>query len=142
MTGSPITLDTASFSRGLQAWQRRFELSNDKAIRAVAMRLFENIIRRTPVDTGWARANWYPSLNKRIDPPSGNAPAGVSGLPPANPAAVVAQGRAGHVFWLQNGVPYILALENGSSQQAPSGMVQLSIQEAREFFAKYAEGRE
>lgn len=133
-----ITVHTDAFNRGLDRWMQRFKISSDVAMRQIALRLFENIIRRTPVDTGWARANWYASLNQKIDPPGGPAPEGVAGLPPANPAGVVAQGRAGDAFWLQNGVPYIKNLENGSSKQAAEGMVKLSIAEAETFFRRWA----
>lgn len=133
-----ITVNTDAFNRGLDRWMQRFNVQGDVAMRHIASKLFENIIRRTPVDTGWARANWYPSLNEKIDPPKEPAPKGAQNLPPSDPAPVVARGRAGDAFWLQNGVPYIKNLENGSSQQAAEGMVKLSIAEAETFFRRWA----
>ena len=94
----------------------------------------------TPVDTGWARANWYPSINARISVEPGNAPEGAVGIPAAQPAAVVATGKAGDIFFLQNGVRYIKNLENGTSQQAPEGMVKRAIADVGTFFKQYAGG--
>ena len=133
-----VTINAAEFNRGLDNWMRQFKVDSDKAMRHIASKLFENIIRRTPVDTGWARGNWYPSLNARLETKPGDRPFDAANVPPSDPAQVVAAGKAGDVFWLQNGVPYIGNLENGTSQQAPEGMVKLSIAEAREFFRKWA----
>jgi hypothetical protein len=85
-------------------------------------RVFENIIRRTPIDSGFARNNWDTSLNAPVDSPpkQGADPAGGDAI--TQVTLVIGHGEAGDVFRLQNGVPYILALEHGHSQQAPAGM--------------------
>ena len=38
------------------------------------------------------------------------------------------------VVWLSNNLDYILFLEEGSSRQAPQGMVAVTVQELREMF--------
>ena len=136
-----ITVSTEEFSRGLQGWANRFNVRNDVAVRNIASRLFEWIIRYTPVDTGWARANWYPSINTRVSVDPGDAPEGAVNIPAAQPAAVVATGKAGDIFFLQNGVSYIKNLEDGTSQQAPEGMVKRAIADVGTFLNQYAGGR-
>lgn len=122
------------FEIDLDGWARRNSLHINDVVRAVASRLFENIVRRTPVDTGWARANWVASIDEKIETGPGKAPEGVTGIEPADFNKVIDTGEAGNIFWLQNGVPYIHALEYGHSQQAPTGMVRVSVAEAFAFF--------
>lgn len=108
-------------------------------LRKIAERMFENIVRRTPVDTGWARANWIPSINEPDVRSPGSSPKDGESFPDASEAiaAVVQTGRVGDVFWLTNSVPYIRALEYGHSQQAPGGMVRLTIAETTAFYRAY-----
>lgn len=85
----------------------------------------------TPVDTGWARANWVPQIGTA---PTGTvgSPANVTGAPQHAGAVAVAAGYKldkGPVF-ISNNVPYILKLNAGSSQQAPKGFIQAAIAKA------------
>jgi hypothetical protein len=89
----------------------------------------------TPVDTGWARANWIPNI--------GTPKQGVAGQRPDSPnsastteqstgEAVVATSyklEQGSVH-ITNNVPYIVFLNEGSSRQAPRGFVQAAIAKA------------
>lgn len=85
----------------------------------------------TPVDTGWARANWVPRI--------GTPPKGTSGSPESVSVAAQSLGiaqvaggyrlAAGPVF-ISNNVPYIVFLNEGSSQQAPAGFVQNAVMKA------------
>jgi len=154
-----MPLGTADFKADMSSWFKRQQLTHQQACVAIALNLAENIIRATPVDTGWARANWWPSLNKREDPPNtgkgsphastydlgkkagakaraanGTASTG-DGMTRA--AAEFAGGKVGDLFILSNGVPYIRRLEHGWSKQAPKGMVLLSIQRLKTFFETF-----
>ncbi|MFL6864115.1 MAG: hypothetical protein ACJ8DZ_14060 [Allosphingosinicella sp.] len=88
----------------------------------------------TPVDTGWARANWLPSIG---------APAAVdSSKRDPTPLDISArvqladQGRNDVLSWrltdgaifTTNSVPYIEALNDGHSPQSPRGWVQTAIE--------------
>lgn len=100
----------------------------DLVTRKIALDLFTRVIRRTPVDTGRARGNWMSSVSTMvlqetgaIDKSGGNA---------ISKAASTVQGaKGGDVIYLTNTLPYILRLEEGSSTQAPNGMVALTVQE-------------
>lgn len=130
--------------RGLDRAAQRTRRDTEEMVRKIAERLFENIVRRTPVDTGWARANWVPSINEIDARSPGERPPDGETVPEPNPgaiAAVVQQGKIGDVFWLTNAVPYIRALEYGHSKQAPAGMVRVSIAEVQTFYRQYGKGR-
>ena len=88
--------------------------------------LLSMIVRGTPVKDGYARGGWYVTLGA----PSGSAQrppdkdggntilAGIMALRGASPFKDV---------FISNNVPYIEDLENGSSGQAPEGMVRVSL---------------
>jgi hypothetical protein len=94
----------------------------------------------TPVDTGWARANWIPTVGTASGRPAPRpidrgvattAAANVFAEGEAAVAAIVTTYRAsmGPVT-IANNVPYILKLDAGSSKQAPSGFVRRAIVKA------------
>ena len=88
----------------------------------------------TPIDTGWARANWAPSigapnLGPAPRPPDGGASVGPQAAASAAGVAELAATyrlRRGPVF-ISNHVPYIERLNAGHSRQAPPGFVQAAI---------------
>lgn len=87
----------------------------------------------TPVDTGWARANWIASVGKPVGQPVGDPESGVEQANAAQQAgigAVLGYKLAFGPVYLTNNVPYILRLNDGHSQQASSGFVQRAITEA------------
>lgn len=99
-----------------------------KVARDLAVEITANLMETTPVDTGWARANWTPSL----DHPVGNhAKTGEAGAAAATQSAAIASlvssKPALRVYYVANGVPYIGTLNRGHSRQAPAGFVQLAI---------------
>ena len=100
--------------------------------RRLALELARRIILKTPVDTGQARGNWFATTGAV---PANSFVKGETDRPGdrtiARAAAEVEKGRMGTKIRLYNGVPYIRALENGRSGQAPNGMVALSIAEVQ-----------
>lgn len=92
----------------------------------------------TPIDTGWASANWVPSVGEPFDDPRARE---VRDPTPAQVAARAQQAQQGtnEVLSWRNGegplfstnnVPYIGALNNGHSGQSPRGFVQAAIEKA------------
>jgi len=98
----------------------------------LALELLGRIVRRTPVDTGNARGNWQLSLTSIPGNVIPNTTS-VSRSPVAEAAPVLQRGgRFADLFsqiFIVNNAEYISFLEDGSSQQAPQGMVALSISE-------------
>lgn len=85
----------------------------------------------TPVDTGWARANWIPRIGGPAEVPSGSREAVSTGAQEVGVAKIATGYRTaqGPVF-ISNAVPYIVHLNEGSSRQAPRGFVQNAITKA------------
>ena len=112
----------------------RLEDLTERTVIKLTLDVTSNLVDVTPVDTGWARANWVPSIGS-----PGDAPVGSRGSDGASEAAAAqAAGRTavlgyklqrGRVF-ISNHVPYIQSLNDGSSQQAPAGFVQSAVRRA------------
>lgn len=109
----------------------------ERVVKKITLDVTANLIVTTPVDTGWARANWVPSIGKPFAPDlRGIAadPALVPGQAATQQAGVASVATSyrleqGRVF-VSNNVPYIQRLNMGSSKQAPSGFVQNAIVKA------------
>jgi len=123
-----------SFTVDLGKFVDKAKENADKACRRIALEVFRGVILKTPVDTGRARGNWQIGMSFATgtlerDDKGGNAALGdvLQALRPG----VFANGGT---LVLTNNLPYIGKLEHGSSMQAPSGMVKLTI---AEIVAKY-----
>lgn len=118
-----------SFAQGVAAFRAKVKAEADARSRKVILELFRRVIERTPVLTGLARGSWSVNVGPAPawDGPGGEDKSGEVTLETAS--GRVLQVKAGDVVWLANGLPYIHALEYGSSQQAPQGMVRISAAE-------------
>jgi hypothetical protein len=96
-------------------------------VRKVSLSVGADIIENTPVDTGYARSNWWPSAGTPVATvsPEGTLATG------NDPAAALASLKAFEPFYWSNHVTYINKLEYGHSKQAPQGMVRIAIERAR-----------
>ena len=97
----------------------------------VARAVLTGIVARTPVGTGHARANWKVSIGSpAAGVVAGGDPSGAATL--ANGvAAIMADRDPFSTVWITNNVPYIETLEQGSSSQAPAGMVAVTAAQLR-----------
>lgn len=94
----------------------------------LALEALQRVVNRTPVDTGRARGGWQVARTAGDNDPGTEDPAGAStvaaGLSIIDRISIAFQEI--HIF---NNVNYIVFLEEGSSQQAPNGMVATTIRE-------------
>lgn len=93
----------------------------------ISLDLDARIVLGTPVDTGRARGNWFPTVGTpsgRVDLKAADK-SGAAAIGAAQ--GVVAGAKLGDVIWFTNNLPYILPLENGHSGQAPQGMVDTNL---------------
>ena len=118
----------AGFANQMKAWERKTERKMDLAVRKIALEMFRKIILKSPVDTGRFRGNWQLAI--------GSVPEGTLELDDKTGTATIAKGaatvmgiNAGDTIYFANNLPYARRLEEGYSQQAPAGMVALTIQE-------------
>ncbi|MEE8608999.1 MAG: hypothetical protein V3S55_15450 [Nitrospiraceae bacterium] len=112
------------------------EKVTERIVVEVTLDVTANLIEETPVDTGWARANWVPSIGTPFE-------ANLSDVPsdPRQAAAAATRQESAEarmltykldrgVVFVTNNVPYITKLNLGSSKQAPAGFVQRAIAKA------------
>lgn len=135
-----------SFSDDIQKFAQKAQSNADKVIRKVVFDIGTSLVERTPVGDakywkskpppgyvgGHARGNWAHSVGARViqeikgvDPSGGGSINRIVASVPVN--------AAGKVHYIQNSVPYIEALEDGHSRQAPNGMVGLTKIEFQDF---------
>lgn len=93
----------------------------------IILELDKRVVLSTPVDTGRARGNWFPSIGapstQRMDDAEDESGSqAISAI-----ASIAGSARLGDVAWLTNNLPYILPLENGHSDQAPLGMIEMNL---------------
>lgn len=97
-----------------------------KIVIGIAANLQSEPPQGTPIDTGHATNNWVASLD---EPYSGIAggPGEADGGPAATGIAQVASLKLPQTAYVSNNVPYISALDAGSSTQSPEGFVEAGI---------------
>ena len=117
----------SSFADQLRAFETKTLDKMNRAARKITLDAFSEVIQMSPVDTGRFRGNWQPAI--------GSAPSGtIEATDPsgnmviAKVSGVVAGMQAGDVIYMANNLPYAQRLEDGWSQQAPAGMVRLTVQ--------------
>jgi hypothetical protein len=122
------------FGGQVAAFAKKANMSIDRTMRGVSIKLFSSVIKSSPVDSGRFRANWQAS---------GKSPATgeVSGFvnPTATVITTVNGQRVADEFTLSNNLPYAAKLEYGGyggygpntiggfSKQAPQGMVRVNV---------------
>lgn len=94
--------------------------------RGLALRALVGVVMRTPVDTGRARGGWSTSLGGATGRDTGVLDRSGS-APIAQGTATIGQHKGYEQIVLENNVPYIGKLDEGSSQQAPDGMTELTL---------------
>lgn len=117
------------FSLSLAKFAEKTGAKIDLVARKVAIEMLTRIVMRSPVDTGRFRANWTVSIGTRrygfttedVDPSGRNTI--LEGV------KVLTGYKAGPIIFLTNGLPYGRRLEDGWSQQAPSGFVAITVVE-------------
>ncbi|CAB4130455.1 Bacteriophage HK97-gp10, putative tail-component [uncultured Caudovirales phage] len=125
---STIVYTGNEFKIALKKWADSTAEKLDALARQVAQEVAQNVVEDTPVDTGFLRSSWQPSLN---EPNFNSAPR--PPLPGRVPhsgavfdssqaqitiAAVVKDFKAGDVFYMTNGANYGLFVEFGTSKMA------------------------
>ena len=100
-----------------------------KAYYKFAFDVFGTIIRKTPVDTGRARASWYVNVGRRAKWRSRkDFKIGASIESRSGELAKLLKYPI-QMTWITNSQPYIRRLEDGWSKQAPKGtMVMQTLQ--------------
>jgi hypothetical protein len=96
-------------------------------VRKITLELDSAVVMTTPVDTGRARGNWYPSIGAPSSEINESATDKDGSASKSRIDAVVSTAELGKTIWLSNNLDYITKLENGHSKQAPNGMVAINM---------------
>ncbi len=112
-----VTFDLSAFANSIN-------INLKTVVRKITADLLTKIVKRTPVDTGRARASW----NIGIGGPDTTVPA--EGKHSGNTSITSITAIDGNeTVWISSNLDYIAHLEQGTSKQAPAGMVEISIAE-------------
>lgn len=117
----------SKFALDLSKFAHLTEKKMETVVKKVFIGLSTDIIKATPVDTGRARNNWFPSVNKfssdKTDIKDKSGSIAISRT--ENTANSF---KIGDTVTLTNNLPYIERLEYGWSKQAPKhAMVRLNV---------------
>lgn len=121
------------FNVDVSRFFQKLGITFNQGVRRLAIDIHDRVVLRTPVDTGRARASWTVGIGEADlsqQPESFNNPGGAPGI------AKQGQAKLASFDWkrdkriiLSNNLAYINALEHGHSQQAPHGMVRITVAE-------------
>jgi len=121
------------FNADLMKFASSIDVKFETVVRRIVLELYDKITKRTPVDTGRARASWM--LNSGSSAGSDTASEAASVDYKSMNKSQREELKSDVVKnpyvkrWIYNNLPYIKALEDGSSSQAPQGMVKLTVTE-------------
>ena len=117
-------MSISSFDNEIKKFAKKAGLEVDKVVRKITLHAYNGVTRKTPVDTGRARANWNMS--------EGSINASVKNEATTTQPFKKFSGK--HSIYITNSLSYIGLLEKGSSKQAPKGMVDVTMNEIRSSF--------
>ena len=115
-----------SFAETLVAFAEKTREAIDDVFREVVIEIGTSVIRLSPVDTGRFKGNWQFTVGA----PSNQSIDTVDKSGHETIAELVAQAsnlEAGQVAYIVNNLVYGVPLEYGHSDQAPAGMVQITL---------------
>jgi len=147
-----MEVETEMFNKHVRSFLKKSGVDVGVGIRKFAFDLLRKIVMKTPVDTGRARAAWLVSLEKLGEGRLGTVTIPLKPIKKGGKvkrrkgvsASGIALGRTEGTLIdhtkgtfkekfviIVNSVDYIVFLEYGWSQQAPYGMVRISMREMR-----------
>lgn len=118
----------STFELQLAAFAEKAGKNADAVIKKVSIDIMAKVVKRSPVDTGRFRGNWVMSIGspditqKEVTDISGDSTI-------SRESSKLANFNIGPSVYIMNSLPYAIRLENGYSQQAPIGMVKVTIAE-------------
>lgn len=128
------------FSKRMASLGERVAQEADRTVRAAALAADQAVVLATPVDKGRARSNWLVELDaparttiEAYAPGSGGSTAGpntTAALAQGQPVIASYDGDRNSGIAISNNLPYIEALNDGHSRQAPAGFVKKAVQAA------------
>lgn len=105
------------FKAQIDAWLNKQPQKLDGFARQVCFEMAERVVDATPVDTGFLRGSWQPSIGEpSLDHQGKTDKAGAAAQ--AAVALVIPQVKAGDRFYMMNNAAYARPVEYGTSKMA------------------------
>lgn len=117
-------------------WKKNLRKRANALCRGVLLEAHGRLIRRTPVRTGRAKGNWNVGVGT-IDRSTNEDRRQAEALSEGQ-AVILGRFKAGDRAFITNSLPYIPNLEDGSSKQAPQGMVKVTVAEMKPLVSRVA----
>lgn len=119
--------NAAGFAADLLKFTKQHDIDLDLALTKISLELFSRVALKTPVDTGRARASWNISVGEIDTSVQDEGHYGEKDYieEMASAPRITVEKKT----YITNSLPYISALEHGYSQQAPAGMVAITVSE-------------
>lgn len=123
--------DGRTFRLDLSKWANATQEKLDGLVRQTCQEMAYNVVRDTPVDTGFLRGSWQPAI--------GTPGAGLPGAgSPDTISLVASQMKAGETFFMTNNAAYARHVEYGTSKMAGRYFVRDNVGRFRSIAEKYA----
>lgn len=119
------------------AFKKKVQDKLPQIVKLIAMETFKRVVERSPVDTGRFRANWQIGVAVRPSGSSEDFDKAAPGSAPSGASTSAALAKLKQLnlglakVYVVNNLPYARRLEDGSSEQAPGGMVEITAAEMR-----------
>lgn len=111
------------FSQRIGMRVKKFTNNTEKVVRRSVIAGSNVAISTTPVDTGRAKGNWIAAIGTpHTDTVDVVGSSAGNSAQAQNQSTISRWKLGGGSIYLNNNLPYILPLDNGSSEQAPNGM--------------------
>ena len=125
--GGDLWFQDLKFQKQLEEFGMRSQRRMVEATGNAILKLHENIVVDTPVDTGAAASNWFIGVNKASDKTTDDT--SLQNVVEAHAVVSAAKVNPNQVksFVIYNNLDYIPYLEYGWSVQAPQGMYRKNI---------------
>lgn len=122
----------STFSLQLGQFIEKTKADGDKVLRQATLSMLNGVVKRSPVDTGRFRGNWQTTVG---NPASGDLDTEdkSGGATLTAGVTAVAGAQMGDTTYIVNNLPYARRLEDGYSDQAPQGMVKLTVNEFKKY---------
>jgi hypothetical protein len=125
------------FTKSVEDFAEQVVADFGKVLDLTALHLHRSVVMKTPVDTGRARASW--TLSRGIVPPGTPTVTTLGGSGETGEGQRTQFRKSGpskpaDTIFIANNLDYIEKLENGSSQQAPRGMLAITVRAYKRFF--------
>jgi hypothetical protein len=126
-----------SFTLHLKKITEKAGAQADNVAKKIILDVFSSVTLKSPVDTGRFRGNWQ--LQSGLVDAKTDSPEDKTGQLAIAAANIKIKGYSSKLItYISNSLPYAQRLENGYSDQAPQGMVRLTVIEFRRMIRKAA----